>query len=213
MTCPTPIDPTSSNTLLPIPKLSLHSTCTPSSSSDFLSPTSRLALSCQLNRPFTFPIDNFTMAISKIKNLNLLALTIPIPPFLLQAPKNSQKFPKNLIHHGEADSQRVPQQIHERRPGRTQGPGGLSQASNVPSIVDVGFINKALEVTFCWWMNKMQEEYSLMVVPWELQFLIDSIPVLPIERKALSITDEWLVLQSLSGTNNIKLMHLVREAK
>lgn len=52
-----------------------------------------------------------------------------------------------------------------------------------------------------------------MVVPWELQFLIDPVPVLPVERKFLSITDEWLVLQSLSGTNNVKLMHIVRKAQ
>uniref|UniRef100_A0A803LRP8 Uncharacterized protein n=1 Tax=Chenopodium quinoa TaxID=63459 RepID=A0A803LRP8_CHEQI len=98
------------------------------------------------------------------------------------------------------------------RMASAENPFRLTSA-HVPSLSDVSLIIAPLGVLLKWWINKMNAEYSLMTVSWELQFLLDPAPVLPSERKALSITEDWLVLQSLSGTNNVKIMHLAQEAQ
>lgn len=50
-------------------------------------------------------------------------------------------------------------------------------------------------------------------LPWKLQFLADLAPIVPQEKKLLSITKKWLTVQAASGTNNLKLMHLVNPTK
>uniref|UniRef100_A0A803LKW3 RNase H type-1 domain-containing protein n=1 Tax=Chenopodium quinoa TaxID=63459 RepID=A0A803LKW3_CHEQI len=84
--------------------------------------------------------------------------------------------------------------------------------AHIPSLADATLMCAPLGILLRWWINELQRMYSGLTMPWELQMLVDPEPVLPKERKAVSITDEWLVVQSLAGTNNVKWLHLTREA-
>uniref|UniRef100_A0A803MTC8 DUF4283 domain-containing protein n=1 Tax=Chenopodium quinoa TaxID=63459 RepID=A0A803MTC8_CHEQI len=81
--------------------------------------------------------------------------------------------------------------------------------AHIPSPEDVKLMNEPLRVLMRWWINDLQKNHSGLVIPWELQLVSDPKPVLPRERKAMSITSEWLLAQSVARTNNVKWFHLV----
>ena len=59
-------------------------------------------------------------------------------------------------------------------------------------------------------MKKTINVFSDEAIPWELQFLSDPVLVLLRERKALSITKNWLMVQAGSETDNVKWLHLTK---
>ncbi|KAL2931584.1 hypothetical protein RDABS01_036994 [Bienertia sinuspersici] len=88
-------------------------------------------------------------------------------------------------------------------------PGAL-QPAHIPSLSDVRALCEPLAIVMRVLIEKLQEKQSPVTFPWELHFLCDPAPVLPRVRKSLSITAQWLTLQSEFGTNNVKVMHLTR---
>lgn len=84
--------------------------------------------------------------------------------------------------------------------------------AHIPMIQDVEMMSIA-GIVLRWWMVQLKKQHSLMVIPWELQFLSDLENVLPQERKVISITDIWRTAQAYGGTNSVKLFQLEREAK
>ncbi|KMT06832.1 hypothetical protein BVRB_7g159870 [Beta vulgaris subsp. vulgaris] len=88
-------------------------------------------------------------------------------------------------------------------------PGRLVPA-HIPCLADISKISEVVGVYLKWWMKKTIDEFSSEAIPWELQFLSDPVPVLPRERKALSITKNWLMVQAGSETDNVKWLHLTK---
>lgn len=88
-------------------------------------------------------------------------------------------------------------------------PGRLVPA-HLPCLADVMKISELIGIFLKWWMMKMIDKFSDEVVPWELQFLSNPVPVLPQERKALSITKNWLMVEAGSETDNVKWLCLTK---
>ncbi|XP_057251664.1 uncharacterized protein LOC130591770 [Beta vulgaris subsp. vulgaris] len=82
--------------------------------------------------------------------------------------------------------------------------------AHLPCLADIKKISEIVGIYLSWWMRKTIDEFSAEAIPWELQFLSDPVPVLPRERKALSITKNWLMVQAGSETDNVKWLHLTK---
>uniref|UniRef100_A0A803LZN6 Uncharacterized protein n=1 Tax=Chenopodium quinoa TaxID=63459 RepID=A0A803LZN6_CHEQI len=103
----------------------------------------------------------------------------------------------------------------------TEGPTG-EWVPITPGLIRNMLLDPKIVPAFMTNMHMEYAEVPLRFVPAHIPSLadialisplaLDLVPVLPKDRKALSITDEWLVLQSVAGTNNVKWMHIVSEA-
>ncbi|KMT15295.1 hypothetical protein BVRB_3g060040 [Beta vulgaris subsp. vulgaris] len=110
---------------------------------------------------------------------------------LILSPENTPPMLQNLM------------MVYPEEPGRLV-------PAHLPCLADITKISKIIGVYLKWWMLKTIDEFSAEAIPWELQFLSDPVPVLPQERKALSITKNWLMVQAGSETDNVKWLRLTK---
>ncbi|KNA08906.1 hypothetical protein SOVF_158360 [Spinacia oleracea] len=78
------------------------------------------------------------------------------------------------------------QMVHPEQSGRLV-------PAHITNLQDAEDMSEVAAILLRWWMTQHKKEYSPLVVPWELHFLSDPEPMLPIERKTLLLLGigEW----------------------
>ena len=103
----------------------------------------------------------------------------------------------------------IPEKFLQLRMVVPEDPMSLVPA-HIPSFSDIGSFSKVVEILLTWWTTQMAIGFNFTPVPWDLEFICDPAPVLPRERKALSITKNWLMVQARSATDNVKWLRVTK---